>query len=65
MDAHAAKRLATILAEHQETILEEWTRLVRESLRGRMTKAELGRLLEEMYGAHAASAPRTPPAPAT
>jgi len=51
MDAQAAKRLAGALADHQETILDRWTQIVRESLRGRMTKAELGRQTSDMYEA--------------
>jgi len=51
MDAQAAKRLAGALADRQNAILDRWTQIVRESLRGRMTKAELGRQTGEMYEA--------------
>jgi rsbT co-antagonist protein RsbR len=51
MDAHNAKRLLTILADRREAVEEEWSRIVRESLRGRLTKAELARQMEDMYGA--------------
>jgi rsbT co-antagonist protein RsbR len=50
MDAQAAKRVAAVLAEHQDVIVEEWARRVRESLRGRLTRAELGRQVEDLYG---------------
>ena len=51
MDAQAAKRLAGILVERQDAIRERWLQIVRESLRGRMTKSELGRQVDEMYDA--------------
>jgi rsbT co-antagonist protein RsbR len=51
MDAQATKRFATILAERREAVLEEWAAAVRESLRGRLTRNELARQLEEMYSA--------------
>ena len=46
MDAQAAKRLAGALADRQEAILDRWTQIVRESLRGRLTRAELARQTE-------------------
>src|SRR5947207_687074 len=51
MDAQAAKRLATLLAAHQDTILESWATTVRETLRGRLTRTELSRQLEEVFAA--------------
>src|SRR5215510_5362528 len=51
MDAQAAKRLADVLAERQDAILDRWTQIVRESLRGRMTKAELTRQTGDLYEA--------------
>jgi rsbT co-antagonist protein RsbR len=51
MDSQTAKRLGTILVDRRDAILEAWTRSARESLRGRMTKNELGRQLEDMYSA--------------
>ena len=51
MDAYAAKRIAAILVDRKDAVVEHWTRNVRESLRGRMTRAELGRQLEELFGA--------------
>jgi rsbT co-antagonist protein RsbR len=49
MDTNAAKRLASVLANNRQAILESWTSTVRESLRGRLTKAELSRQLEQLY----------------
>ena len=51
MDAQAAKRLAGVLAERQDAVLDGWTQIVRESLRGRMTRTELGRQTGELYEA--------------
>jgi len=51
MDAQVAKRLATILTAHQETILESWATAVRETLRGRLTRTELSRQLDEVFNA--------------
>jgi rsbT co-antagonist protein RsbR len=51
MDITTAKRLASLLAEHREAVLEAWTATVRETLRGRLVRAELTRQLEEIYGA--------------
>src|SRR5262245_36715978 len=55
MDSQGAKRLAAFLLDHREVVLENWVRAIRETLRGRLTKAELTRQVEEIYGAlHAA-----------
>src|SRR5689334_18894791 len=51
MDAQAAKRLATMLTAHQEQILEKWAVTVRDTLRGRLTRTELDRQLEEVFTA--------------
>src|SRR5215471_4134171 len=51
MDAQAAKRLAALLETNQETILEDWATTVRDTLRGRLTRTELGRQLEDIYAA--------------
>jgi rsbT co-antagonist protein RsbR len=51
MDENSAKRLASLLAEHREPVLEVWATEVRETLRGRLARAELARQLEEIYGA--------------
>jgi rsbT co-antagonist protein RsbR len=49
MDAQATKRFSMFLAERREAVLEEWSAAVRESLRGRLTRTELARQLDEMY----------------
>jgi rsbT co-antagonist protein RsbR len=51
MDAPASKRLAATLAAHREAIVESWAEAVRETLRGRLTKVELGRQLDDLYSA--------------
>jgi rsbT co-antagonist protein RsbR len=51
MELNAAKRIATILAERQDDIVEKWNDIVRESLRGRLTKGELSRQISELYAA--------------
>ena len=49
MDAHATKRLSATLATHRDAILEHWTQSVHATLRGRLTRSELSRQLEELY----------------
>jgi rsbT co-antagonist protein RsbR len=49
MDISTTKRLADLLAREREQIIERWSQGVREILRGRLTKAELIRQLEELY----------------
>ena len=51
MDAQTVKRLALILAEQRDAIIERWTVRVRDTLRGRLGKSELSRQIEELYGA--------------
>ena len=51
MDPNATKRLAKIMAENRDTVLEHWSAAVRDSLRGRLTSTELGRQLEELFSA--------------
>jgi rsbT co-antagonist protein RsbR len=51
MDAQTVKRLATIMAEQREAIIDRWGAGVREALRGRLGKAELARQMEETYNA--------------
>ncbi len=51
MDAPASKRLAKTLASHREAIVESWGEAVRDTLRGRLTKTELGRQLDDLYTA--------------
>ena len=45
MDAHATKRLSATLAAHRDAILEHWLDAVHATLRGRMTRAELSKLI--------------------
>jgi rsbT co-antagonist protein RsbR len=49
MDTQTVKRLATMLTDHRETVIEAWTTAVRETLRGRLGKSELARQIEELY----------------
>jgi rsbT co-antagonist protein RsbR len=51
MDAPASKRVAAIMSADREGILEHWNRVVRDTLRGRLTKVELGRQLDDLYTA--------------
>jgi rsbT co-antagonist protein RsbR len=51
MELNAAKRIAAILAEHQDEVVEQWNEIVRESLRGRLTKGELSRQIGDLYAA--------------
>jgi rsbT co-antagonist protein RsbR len=51
MESNTAKRLAVLLAEQREPVLEAWTATVRETLRGRLARTELTRQLDEIYGA--------------
>lgn len=50
MDAKVGQRLAEVLTAQREAILERWGSTVRETLRDRLTGAELGRQLDELYG---------------
>jgi rsbT co-antagonist protein RsbR len=51
MEMNAAKRIANVLAERQDEVIEQWNEIVRESLRGRLTKGELARQIGELYAA--------------
>jgi rsbT co-antagonist protein RsbR len=51
MEMNAAKRIATVLAERQDEVVNRWNEIVRESLRGRLTKSELSRQIGELYAA--------------
>jgi rsbT co-antagonist protein RsbR len=51
MELNAAKRIAMVLAERQDEIVEQWNEVVRENLRGRLTKGELARQIGELYSA--------------
>jgi len=49
MDAKVAQRLAEVLTAQRDAILQGWVTTVRETLRGRLTDAELRRQLDEVY----------------
>jgi rsbT co-antagonist protein RsbR len=49
MDVKATKRLAGIMAANREAILEHWSGAVRDSLRGRLTRSELGRQIDDVF----------------
>jgi rsbT co-antagonist protein RsbR len=51
MSKSAASRVANVLTERQDAILDRWTASVRETLRGRLTRNELSRQTAELYGA--------------
>jgi rsbT co-antagonist protein RsbR len=51
LDAQLTKRLSVVLATKQDAIVENWTQSVHGTLRGRLTRAELGRQLGEVYSA--------------
>lgn len=51
MELNAAKRIATILADRQDEVVEQWNDIVREGLRGRLTRGELARQIGELYSA--------------
>lgn len=56
LEADAANRLAGLLREHPEPLIEQWTATVAESLRGRLSRAELERQVRELYQAVVAAA---------
>ena len=49
MDAKVAQRIAEVLTAQREAILQGWISAVRETIRGRLTDAELRRQIEEIY----------------
>jgi len=49
MDAKVAQRIAEVLTAQREAILQAWISTVRETLRGRLTDAELRRQIDEIY----------------
>jgi rsbT co-antagonist protein RsbR len=51
MDAHATKRLSATLASNRDAILEHWTQAVHSTVRGRLTRTELSRQLEDLLSA--------------
>jgi rsbT co-antagonist protein RsbR len=51
MDAHVSKRLGVTMAANREAIVESWVGAARDSLRGRLTKGELARQLDDLFAA--------------
>lgn len=51
LDAAATSRLAGLLKQHPERLVQTWTTAVAESLRGRLTRGELERQVRELYQA--------------
>lgn len=51
LEAEAGSRLASLLKQHPEQLIEQWTASVAESLRGRLSRAELERQVRELYQA--------------
>jgi rsbT co-antagonist protein RsbR len=51
MDAKVAQRLAEVLSAQRGSILDQWVAAVRETLRDRLSRAELDRQLAELYDA--------------
>ncbi|MFB6395951.1 STAS domain-containing protein [Polymorphospora lycopeni] len=49
LDADASGRLAALLTQHTEQIVNRWTELVSASLRGRQSRAELHRQVEDLH----------------
>ncbi len=49
MDAATTGRLAALLSDRREAVLAAWVAAVGASLRGRLTQAELGRQIGELY----------------
>jgi rsbT co-antagonist protein RsbR len=55
MDAETSARLAAVMVARREAVLEKWADAVRETMRGRLTKSELTRQLEDIYDALASA----------
>ena len=51
MDAETSARLAAVMVARRDAVLERWAETVRETMRGRLTKNELTRQLEDIYDA--------------
>ena len=49
MDETTAQRIAATLDANRAAILESWSQAVRDTLRGRLTRSELERQLEDLY----------------
>jgi rsbT co-antagonist protein RsbR len=55
MDTETSARLSAVMVARRDAVLEKWTGAVRETMRGRLTKTELTRQLEDIYDALAAA----------
>lgn len=55
MDKATTARLANRLAEHREDIVARWNGAVRETLRGRLTRSELSKQIDELFSAFTAA----------
>lgn len=51
LDADAGIRLAGLLKQHSEPLIEHWTAAITESLRGRLSRGELERQVRELHQA--------------
>src|SRR4051794_16525775 len=51
METNAAKRISALLADRQDEIAGQGNKIVRDTLRSRLTRAELARQLGELYAA--------------
>lgn len=49
MDTETSARLAAVMVARRDAVLEMWTETVRQTMRGRLTKTELSRQLEDVY----------------
>jgi len=55
MDTETSARLSAVMVARRDAVLEKWTGSVRETMRGRLTKTELTRQLEDIYDALASA----------
>lgn len=51
LSAEQGGRLAHLLNEHADRLAERWTEIVASSLRGRLSRAELNRQVQELHRA--------------
>ncbi len=51
LSAEQGDRLAHLLTEHAERLTSRWTEIVAGSLRGRLSRAELARQVQELHRA--------------
>ncbi|GAA4469357.1 STAS domain-containing protein [Phytohabitans houttuyneae] len=56
LDAAEGERFAAVLVRHEDQIVKRWTELVAETLRGRLSQAELGRQVTEIHRSLVAAA---------